>query len=70
MNNGIDVKIFSPSEPIGIFILVIGLVFSGLIIYIIYAVTTNKESIEDKKIKNKREFIQQKKIAKLFPKKK
>ena len=70
MNNGIDVKIFSPSEPIGILILFIGLIFSGLIIYIIYAVTTNKESIEDKKIKNKREFIQQKKIAKLFPKKK
>ena len=70
MNNGIDVKIFSPSEPLGILILFIGLIFSGLIIYIIYAVTTNKESIEDKKIKNKREFIQQKKIAKLFPKKK
>ena len=70
MNSGIDLKIFSPSEPIGIFILIIGLIFSGMIFYIIYAVSTNKESIEDKKIKNQREAIQQEKIGKLFPKKK
>ena len=70
MNSGIDLKIFSPSEPIGILILIIGLIFSGMIFYIIYAVSTNKESIEDKKIKNQREAIQQEKIGKLFPKKK
>ena len=70
MNSGIDLKIFSPSEPIGIFILIIGLIFSGMIFYIIYAVSTNKESIEDKKIRNQREVIQQEKIGKLFPKKK
>ena len=70
MNSEIDLKIFSPSEPIGIFILIIGLIFSGMIFYIIYAVSTNKESIEDKKIRNQREFIQQEKIGKLFPKKK
>ena len=51
LNSGIDLKIFSPKEPIGIFILIIGLIFSGLIFYIIYAVSTNKESIEDKKIR-------------------
>ena len=70
MNSGIDLKIFSPSEPIGILILIIGLIFSGMIFYIIYAVSTNKESIEDKKIRNQREVIQQEKIGKLFPKKK
>ena len=70
MNSVIDLKIFSPSEPLGIFILIIGLIFSGMIFYIIYAVSTNKESIEDKKIRNQREFIQQEKIGKLFPKKK
>lgn len=70
MNNGIDLKIFSPTEPIGIIILFIGLIFTGMIIYIIYAVSTNKESIDDKKIRNKKELIQQKKIDKLFPKKK
>ena len=68
--SGIDLKIFSPTEPLGIIILFIGLVFSGMIFYIIYAVSTNKESIEDKKIRNEREFIQQEKIGKLFPKKK
>jgi len=66
----IDLKIFSPSEPIGILILILGLIFSGLIFYIIYAVSTNKESIEDKKIRTKKESLQKERIGKLFPKKK
>ena len=70
LNTGIDLNIFSPSEPIGIFILFIGLIFSGMIFYIIYAVSTNKESLEDTKIRNERELMQQEKIGKLFPKKK
>ena len=70
LNSGIDLNIFSPTEPIGIIILFIGLIFSGMIFYIIYAVSTNKESLEDAKIRNKRQTIQQKKIEKLFPKKK
>ena len=69
LNTGIDLNIFSPSEPIGIIILIIGLIFSGMIFYIIYAVSTNKESIEDRKIRTEKELIQQKKISKLFPKK-
>ena len=70
LNSGIDLKIFSPTEPIGIIILFIGLIFSGMIFYIIYAVSTNKESLEDKKIRTEREVMQQEKIGKLFPKKK
>ena len=70
LNTSLDLKIFSPNEPIGIFILFLGLIFSGMIFYIIYAVSTNKESLEDKKIRTKKEFIQQEKIGKLFPKKK
>ena len=70
LNSGIDLKIFSPTEPIGIIILFIGLVFSGMIFYIIYAVSTNKESLEDTKIRTERELIQKEKIGKLFPKKK
>ena len=70
LNSGIDIKIFSPTEPIGLIILFIGLIFSGMIFYIIYAVSTNKESIEDKKIRTEKETIQQEKIGKLFPKKK
>ena len=70
MNSGIDLKIFSPTEPLGIFIIIVGLIFSGMIFYIIYAVSTNKESLEDKKIRSKKEFIQKEKIGKLFPKKK
>ena len=70
LNSNLDLKIFSPNEPIGIFILLLGLLFSGMIFYIIYAVSTNKESLEDKKIRTKKEFLQQEKIGKLFPKKK
>ena len=66
----LDLKIFSPSEPIGILILFLGLLFSGMIFYIIYAVSTNKESLEDRKIRTKKEFLQKEKIGKLFPKKK
>ena len=70
LNTALDLKIFSPGEPIGIFIIFVGLIFTSMIFYIIYAVSTNKESLEDKKIRTKKEFLQQEKIGKLFPKKK
>ena len=66
----LDLKIFGPSQPIGLLILFLGLIFTGMIFYIIYAVSTNKESLEDKKIRTKKEFLQKEKIGKLFPKKK
>ena len=70
LNSPLDLKIFSPTEPIGILIIFVGLVFTGMIFYIIYAVSTNKESLEDKKIRTKKESLQQEKIGRLFPKKK
>ena len=70
LNSALDLEIFSPREPLGILILILGLIFSGMIFYIIYAVSTNKESLEDKKIRTKKETLQQEKIGKLFPKKK
>ena len=70
LNTTLDLKIFSPSEPIGIFIIFVGLIFTSMIFYIIYAVSTNKESLDDKKIRNKKEYLQKEKIGKLFPKKK
>ena len=70
LNTALDLKIFSPSQPLGLLILFLGLIFSGMIFYIIYAVSTNKESLEDKKIRTKRESVQKEKIGKLFPKKK
>ena len=69
LNSGLDLNIFSPSEPVGIVILFIGLIFTAMIFYIIYAVSTNKESIEDKKIRTEKEINQKEKISKLFPKK-
>ena len=70
LNTSLDLKIFSPSQPIGLFILFLGLIFTGMIFYIIYAVSTNKESLEDRKLRTKKEFLQKEKIGKLFPKKK
>ena len=70
LNKALDLKIFSPREPLGILILFLGLIFTGMIFYIIYAVSTNKESLEDKKIRTKKEYLQKEKIGKLFPKKK
>ena len=66
----LNIKIFSPREPLGLLILILGLIFTGMIFYIIYAVSTNKESLEDKRIRTKREILQQDRIGKLFPKKK
>tara|TARA_Y100000991_G_scaffold207455_1_gene185530 strand:- start:17 stop:241 length:225 start_codon:yes stop_codon:yes gene_type:complete len=70
LSSTLDLKIFSPNEPIGILILFLGLIFTGMIFYIIYAVSINKESLEDKKIRTMKESIQQERIGKLFPKKK
>ena len=70
LNSPLDLKIFSPREPLGILILFLGLIFTSMIFYIIYAVSTNKESLEDKKIRSKKETLQQEKIGRLFPKKK
>ena len=70
LDTALDLKIFSPSEPLGILIICLGLIFSGIIFYIIYAVSTNKESLEDKKIRTKKEALQKERIGKLFPKRK
>ena len=70
INIPFDLKILSPTQPLGILILILGLIFTGMIFFIIYAVSTNKESLEDKKIRTKKESIQQEKIGRLFPKKK
>ena len=70
LNSALDLKIFSPSQPVGVLILFLGLIFTSMIFYIIYAVSTNKESLEDKKSRTKKEFLQQERIGKLFPKKK
>ena len=70
MDSNIDVKIFSPSEPLGIIILFIGLIFTATILYIIYSVISNKESINDINIRKNKEFIQKERIRKLFPNKK
>ena len=57
INAALDLKIFSPSEPLGVLILFLGIIFTGMIFYIIYAVSTNKESLEDRKLRTKKDKI-------------
>ena len=51
MKENVDLTVFSPTAPLGIFIIICGLIFSSIVFYIIYAVSTNKESLEDKKMR-------------------
>mgnify|MGYP001406080143 CR=1 FL=1 len=60
----------APNGTVGIIIIFIGIVFTAMILYIIYAVSTNKESIEDKRYRISKESEQKKKINRLFPKNK
>ena len=69
LNTVIDLKNFSYTQRLGVSILILGIIFTGMILYIIYAASTNIESLENKKIKTKKEFLRQEKIRKLFPKK-
>ena len=57
LNLTLDVKIFSPSEPLGLLIIILGLIFSSMVLYIIYAVSVNKESLEDIKIRTKNDYL-------------
>ena len=54
MKENVDLTVFSPTAPLGIFIIFCGLIFSSIVFYIIYAVSTNKESLEDKKMRDKK----------------
>tara|TARA_Y100000589_G_scaffold71863_1_gene64494 strand:+ start:348 stop:560 length:213 start_codon:yes stop_codon:yes gene_type:complete len=70
MKENVDLTMFSPTAPLGLFIILCGLIFSSIVFYIIYAVSTNKESLDDKKMRNKKDTLQKEKINRLFPKKK
>tara|TARA_Y100001978_G_C23427557_1_gene306781 strand:- start:78 stop:290 length:213 start_codon:yes stop_codon:yes gene_type:complete len=70
MKENVDLTMFSPTAPLGLFIILCGLIFSSIVFYIIYAVSTNKESLDDKKMRNKKDTLQKEKISRLFPKKK
>ena len=61
MKENVDLTIFSPTAPLGIFIIFCGLIFSSIVFYIIYAVSTNKESLDEKKWEIKKSIYKRKK---------
>ena len=51
------------------FILFLGFIFTGMTIFVFFNVSTNQESIAEKKLKAKKREEQLKRIASLYPKK-
>ena len=62
-----NVRYFSSTESISLFVLITGLVVTISTFYVIYNVTSDVDSILDKKRKNINEELQKKKIARLYP---
>ena len=57
-----------PSAPLGLLLLAAGIIFSCLIVYILYISATDKPSLHDIRSETKRKARQETEIAKLYPK--
>ncbi len=66
MKTGLGLDYFSPTQPIGLLIVIIGIIFSGCIFYILF--NLDKDSQSDKKRKLLLESERQEKLKKLYPK--
>tara|TARA_B100001250_G_scaffold7428_1_gene6249 strand:- start:424 stop:642 length:219 start_codon:yes stop_codon:yes gene_type:complete len=60
----------SPTGSIGIIVLIIGFIFTAITLYVFYSISNDFDSVLDKKRKRKAKELQEKKIAKLYPKSK
>ncbi|AAP99695.1 hypothetical protein EV11_0850 [Prochlorococcus sp. SS52] len=69
-SNSLGYEFLSPSQPLGILILVVGAIFTSMIILIFINASQDKESSMDRKRKKLAKDEQSKKIARLYPKKK
>lgn len=68
--SSLNVDYFSPTGIIGFFILIIGVIVTSISFYVFYIVTNDVDSELDKQRKKKAKDIQEKKIARLYPKSK
>ena len=68
MTNSLGLDFFSPNEPLGQLILIIGVLFTSLIIYIF--ININKPSESERKRQEIENSRQQNKINSLYPNKK
>ncbi len=67
METDLGLDFLSPTEPIGLLILIAGIFFTGGVFYIFLSL--DKESISDRKTKAIKEENRLEKIRKLYPKK-
>ena len=58
----------SPTGSVGIIVLIIGVLFTGMTFYVFYKVANNDDSIKDQERKESLKRAQKEKIAKLYPK--
>ncbi len=66
MSNDLGLDYLSPSEPLGMFLLIFGAFFTAGIVYIF--LNLDKDSLSEKKRKVEQEKEREKKIDKLYPK--
>ena len=65
--SSLNVDFLSPTGSIGFLVLIVGIIVTIATIYIFYNVSSDVDSIRDKKRKKEAEEIQAKKIARLYP---
>ena len=65
MKSSLGLDYLSPHEPLGIFILIIGALFTAGTVYVF--LNLDKDSIEETKRKQKRENSQKELLRKLYP---
>ena len=70
LSSSLGYDYLSPGKPLGLFILIIGILFTMIICYIFVNVNRNIDSLADKKSKEKQYLKQQESIARLYPSKK
>ncbi len=68
--NSLGYEFLAPTEPLGILILSIGILFTGMIFFIFFNASQGSDSLADKKAKELVIYEQAKKIARLYPNKK
>ena len=67
--NSLGYDFLDPSQPVGMMLLVMGFLFTGMIIFIFTNINQDKDSLADRKKKAYDKAAQLKKIARLYPKK-
>tara|TARA_Y100001968_G_C18959268_1_gene526875 strand:+ start:338 stop:577 length:240 start_codon:yes stop_codon:yes gene_type:complete len=66
---GFNFDYLSPTGSVGMIIIIIGVIFSGLMGMVFYKVNNDSDSLRDKERKKEIQNEQRRKISRLYPKK-